>query len=290
MPYETILYDKAGPVATITLNRPETLNAITPQMTEELHAALDAADADAGVRTIILTGAGRAFSAGYAIGPRPDGGSPLDARGVEVAEFLKNWWTRDGASTRRLLHLWELSTPVIAAVHGWVMGGGFWYSLACDITIAADDSVFAQPEVRHISNTTFLFAALVGWKTAHRYGLTGDHFDAAEAHRIGIVNEVVPAADLLPRARALAERIARVPEPSVRLNKAVTCYGLLAMGVGAGMLMNAPLSALAHASFNAERAELLDVMKSGGMKAFLEARDGSFHPEPFGPKSKAKKK
>jgi enoyl-CoA hydratase/carnithine racemase len=290
MPYETILYDKAGPVATITLNRPESLNAITPQMTEELHAALDAADADAGVRAIILTGAGRAFSAGYAIGPRPDGGSPLDARGVEVAEFLKNWWTRDGASTRRLLHLWELSTPVIAAVHGWVMGGGFWYSLACDITIAADDSVFAQPEVRHISNTTFLFAALVGWKAAHRYGLTGDHFDAAEAHRIGIVNEVVPAADLLPRARALAERIAQVPEPSVRLNKAVTCYGLLAMGVGAGMLMNAPLSALAHASFNAERGELLDLMKSGGMKAFLEARDGAFHPEPFGPKSKPRKK
>jgi enoyl-CoA hydratase/carnithine racemase len=120
--------------------------------------------------------------------------------------------------------------------------------------------------------------------------LTGDHFDAAEAHRIGIVNEVVPAADLLPRARALAERIAQVPEPSVRLNKAVTCYGLLAMGVGAGMLMNAPLSALAHASFNAERAELLDVMKSGGMKAFLEARDGAFHPEPFGPKSKPRKK
>jgi enoyl-CoA hydratase len=209
---------------------------------------------------------------------------------VEVAEFLKNWWTRDGDSTRRLLHLWQLSTPVIAAVHGWVMGGGFWYSLACDITLAADDAVFAQPEVRHISNTTFLFAALAGWKAAHRYGLTGDHFDAAEAERIGIVNEVVPAAELMARARALAERIARVPEPSVRLNKSVTCYGLLAMGVGAGMLMNAPLSALAHASFNAERAELQDGMKSGGMKAFLEARDGAFHPEPFGPKSKPRKK
>ena len=290
MPYENILYDKAGPVATITLNRPEALNAITPGMTAELHQALDAADADAEVRAIILTGAGRAFSAGYAIGPRPDGGSPLDARGVEVADFLKNWWTRDGDSTRRLLHLWQLNTPVIAAVHGWVMGGGFWYSLACDITLAADDAVFAQPEVRHISNTTFLFAALAGWKAAHRYGLTGDHFDAAEAERIGIVNEVVPAAELMTRARALAERIARVPEPSVRLNKAVTCYGLLAMGVGAGMMMNIPLSALAHSSFNAERAELLDVMKSGGMKTFLDARDGKFHPEPGGPKSKPKKK
>jgi len=177
---------------------------------------------------------------------------------------------------------------VIAAVHGWVMGGGFWYSLACDMTIAADDAVFAQPEVRHVSNTTFLFAALAGWKAAHRYALTGDHFDAAEALRIGIVNEVVPRAELMPKARALAERIARVPEPSVRLNKAVTCYGLLAMGIGAGMLMNVPLSNLAHASFNSQRGEQLDAMKTGGLKAFLEARDGAFRPEPFGPKSAPK--
>jgi enoyl-CoA hydratase len=289
MPYEMILYEKAGAVVTITLNRPQTLNAINPQMTTELHQALDTADADPEARAIILTGAGRAFSAGYDIGRRPDGGSPLDGRGVEHADFLKNWWTRDGESTRRLLHLWQLSTPVIAAVHGWVMGGGFWYSLAADMTIAADDSVFAQPEVRHISNTTFLFAALAGWKAAHRYGLTGDHFDAAEAHRLGIVNEVVPAAELLARARALAERIALVPEPSVRLNKAVTCYGLLAMGIGAGMMMNIPLSAMAHASFNEQRGELLDTMQNGGLKAFLEARDGAFHPEPFGPKSKEKR-
>jgi len=289
MPYEMILFEKTGAVATITLNRPQALNAINPQMTVELHQALDVADADPDVRAIILTGAGRAFSAGYDIGRRPDGGSPLDARGLETSDFLKNWWTSDGNSTRRLLHLWQLNTPVIAAVHGWVMGGGFWYSLACDMTIAADDSVFAQPEVRHISNTTFLFAALAGWKTAHRYGLTGDHFDAKEALRIGIVNEVVPAAELMAKARALAERIAKVPEPSVRLNKAVTCYGLMAMGIGAGMMMNIPLSALAHASYNDERGKLLDTMRHGGLKAFLEARDGGFLPEPFGPKSREAK-
>src|SRR5437870_13592453 len=285
MPYEMIVYEKKGPVATLTLNRPDTINAINPQMTAELHGALDEADADAGIRAIILTGAGRGFSAGFDIARRPDGRSSLDATGVEVAEYIKRWWARDRDSVTELLHLWHLTKPVIAAVHGWVMGGGVWYALACDITIAADDSVFAQPEVRHVSNTTFLFAALAGWKAAHRYSLTGDHFDAAEAMRIGIVNEVVPAAELLPRARALAERIARVPEPSVRLNKAVTCYGLLAMGVGAGMMKNIPLSNLAHASFNAERAELLDVMKSGGRKAFLEARDGGLHPEPFRPKA-----
>ena len=288
MNYETILYDTTGPVATITLNRPQSLNAISPQMTAELHTALDAADADAAVRAIILTGAGRGFSAGYDIARRPDGRSSLDPTGVEVADFLKRWWTTDSNSVRHLLHLWQLGKPVIAAVHGWVMGGGFWYSLACDITIAADNAVFAQPEVRHISNTTFLFAALAGWKAAHRYSLTGDHFDAAEALRLGIVNEVVPAADLMTKTRALAERIANVPEPSVRLNKAITCHGMLAMGLGAGMLANIPLSALAHASFNSDRADLLAAMQQGGLRAFLDARDGKFIPEPFGPKSAPK--
>jgi enoyl-CoA hydratase/carnithine racemase len=285
MAYETIVYETQGPVATITLNRPEALNAISQQMTAELHRALDEADADRQVRAIILTGAGRGFSAGYDIARRPDGRAPLDGEGVDHAEFMRDWWTRDAASAQRLLHLWHLTTPVIAAVHGWVMGGGFWYSLAADITIAADNAVFAQPEVRHTSNTTILFAALAGWKAAHRYGLTGDHLDAAEALRLGLVNEVVPQAELLPKARALAERIARVPEPSVRLNKAITCYGLLAMGLGAGLLMNVPFSAMAHASFNTERAHLLELMRTGGLKAFLEARDGGFRPEPFGPKS-----
>ncbi len=209
MVYETILYDRSGPVATITLNRPDTLNAISPQMTAELHRALDEADADREVRAIILTGAGRGFSAGYDIARRPDGRAPLDGTGVEHAEFIHDWWTRDAASAQRLIHLWHLTTPVIAAVHGWVMGGGFWYSLAADITIAADNAVFAQPEVRHTSNTTILFAALAGWKAAHRYGLTGDHLDAAEALRLGLVNEVVP----LRSAPAQGARARRADRP-----------------------------------------------------------------------------
>jgi len=288
MPYETIVYEKNGPVATITLNRPDVLNAFNAKMREELQHVWRFLRGHDAVRAIILTGAGRGFSAGFDIARRADGSSSLEPAGAEIGEFLKRWWTGDSASTQRLMHIWQLGKPVIAAVHGWVMGGGFWYALASDITIAADDSVFAQPEVRHVSNTTFLFAALAGWKAAHRYGLTGDHMDAAEALRLGLVNEVVPRAELLDRARALAERIARVPEPSVRLNKAVTCYGLLAMGLGAGMLMNIPLSALAHGSFNAQRAELMQTMLDGGLKAFLEARDGAFRPEPFGPRAAPK--
>ncbi len=286
MGYRFILYETTGSVATITLNRPEVLNAISPELEAELHEALDEADADRSVRAIILTGAGRAFSAGYDLAPKDRADAPtLDPSGLEPAEFIRRWWRNDFRHQQHLLHIWYLSKPVIAAVHGWVLGAGLWYALACDITIAAENAVFGQPEVRHAANTTFLLAALAGWKAAQRYALTGDHFDAREAYRLGLVNEVVPLAELMPRARALAERIALVPEASVRFNRAVTFFGLLASGLGAGLLMNVPLSTLVHASHDAFRAALLEKLQSGGLRAFLEARDGPFRPEPFGPRS-----
>jgi enoyl-CoA hydratase/carnithine racemase len=287
MSYEHILYEKEGPVVLLTFNHPDALNAISPAMENELHAAFDEADTDSEARAIILTGAGRAFSAGAALTPSPDRPqSPLDPSGQVVGDYIKWWWDNDTKSVEKLMHIWHIGTPVIAAVNGWAMGVGFWYAMACDITIASERAVFAQPEVRHISNTTFLFAALAGWKAAHRYSLTGDHIDAQEALRIGIVNEVVPPDQLMPTARALAERIAKVPEPSVRLNKAITCYGLEAAGLRSGMALNGSLSTIAHASNLPVRDDLLATMESDGMRAFLEKRDGPFRPEPFGPKSK----
>lgn len=286
MTYRFVLYQKDGPVATITLNRPEVLNAISPELEAELHRALDEADADPSVRAVILTGAGRAFSAGYDMAPNERADAPtLDPTGLELAEYIRRFWVQDFRHQHNLLHIWYLTKPVIAAVHGWVLGGGLWYALACDITIAAENAVFGQPEVRHGANTTFLLAALAGWKAAHRYALTGDHFDAWEAYRLGLVNEVVPVGQLMPRARALAERIARVPEASVRFNRAVTFFGLLVSGLGAGLLMNVPLSTLVHASHDAFRGALLAAMERGGLRAFLEARDGPFRPEPFGPRA-----
>ena len=287
MDYQNILYVKDGPVLTVTLNRPTALNAISPALEQELHIALDAADADPEIRAIILTGAGRAFSAGYDMAPSPERPrSTLDPAGMAVGEYLQWWWNNDTKSVQKLLHLWQIGKPIIAAVNGWAMGGGFWYAMACDITIASEQAVFAQPEVRHISNTTFLFAALAGWKAAHRYALTGDHMDAQEALRLGIVNEVVPHEQLLPTARALAERIAKVPEPSVRMNKAITCFGLQAAGLHSGMLLNGALSSLAHTSHLPIRDELFAATQQGGMRAFLEKRDAPFRPEPFGPKAK----
>ena len=285
MAYENLLYEKTDKIVKIILNRPQALNALSEELVKELRLALDEADQDPEVRAVILTGAGRAFSAGYDIKPREDGRQAADPYGLEIGEYIKYWWDRDHYDTEEFMHIWKLGVPVIASVRGYCLGGGFWYSMACDITIAAEDAVFGQPEVRHISNTSFMLAALTNWKTAHRWALTGDHMGAEEAYRLGIVNKVVPVDKLEEETLALAERIAKVPEASVRLNKAVTWMGLEAMGLGAAMRVNAALSSIAHSSHGSDREARWEAQSKGGLKAFLEARDGPFLPEPYGPKS-----
>jgi enoyl-CoA hydratase len=291
MTYQDLLYDVEDQIATITLNRPERMNALSRNLESEIHRAFDEADADRDVRVIILTGNGAAFSAGYdQAATAASGVRPLDPHGKSHAEYLEHWQRHDGARVGYWEHMWRLGKPVIAAVNGWAMGGGFWYQLAADITIASDKAVFAQPEVRQISNTSYLFVALCGWKTANRWALTGDHFDAQEALRIGMVNEVVPHDELMPRARALAKRIALVPEAAIRLNKAIAMQGIQAAGVHSALLVEGALSALAHSSHSEERERLFEAQRQGGLKAYLELRDGPFQPEPMGPRSKPRAK
>lgn len=286
MDYDNVLYEVDGPVVTVTLNRPSALNAISPGLENELHAALDAADKDPEIRVIILTGAGRAFCSGYDLSDSNGTPRKLPPE-VPVGEYLRNWHETSMAGVWKIIHLWQLTKPVIAAINGWTMGGGLWYSTACDISIASERAVFAQPEVREISNTTFLLTALCGWKVANRWALTGDHMDANEALRVGLVNEVVSHDELLPRARALAARIAMVPEASVRMNKAIAMQGLLASGIFNGLLFSGPLSTIVQSSIGGPRwDELHEAQRAGGMRGFLDARDGPFLPEPFGPKSK----
>jgi enoyl-CoA hydratase/carnithine racemase len=289
---QELLYQVEDKTATITFNRPDRMNALTHELERELHRRFDEADADRAVRVIILTGAGRAFSAGYDQGATGKSGTRhSDPKGKSHAEFIEYWQRMDATRVGYWTHMWGLGKPIIAAVNGWCMGGGFWYQLAADITIASEEAVFAQPEVRHISNTTFLFGALCGWKAANRWALTGDHFDAHEALRIGMVNEVVPHDRLMETARALAKRIALVPEPSVRLNKAVSMLGIQAAGVYSGLLLEGTLGTLAHASHNEFREQLLEAQRTGGLKAYLDMRDGPFQPEPMGPRSaKGRKK
>ena len=283
---QELLYEVEDRIATITFNRPERMNALTHELEAELHRRFDDADADRSVRVIILTGAGRAFCSGYDQGAVGKSGTRhSDPTGKSHADYIEFWQRTDALRVSYWTHMWGLAKPIIAAVNGWAMGGGFWYQLAADITIASAEAVFAQPEVRHISNSTFLLGALCGWKTANRWALTGDHFDAQEALRIGMVNEVVPHEELMERVRALAKRIALVPEPAVRLNKAITMKGIQAAGIYSGLLLEGTLGALAHSSHNEVRERLHEAQRTHGLKAYLEMRDGPFQPEPMGPRS-----
>lgn len=274
-----VLAHSDGEVLILTLNRPEVMNALSPQMVAQLHEELRRADQDESVRAIVLTGEGAAFSAGYDMGARK-------MKADTSEETLRRWWDKDFGDISYLQEMMGLSKPVIAAVNGWCLGGGLWYALAADVTFAGESAVFGQPEVRHISNTTILFAALCGWKNAHRYGLTGDHFDAAEAMRIGVVNDVVTDDHLLEKSTAYAKRVAQVPAASVRVNKAITSMGLEVMGLRAAMRLNGTLSAIAHASGDShEVAGLVEAKDREGMRGFLKARDTPFRPEPGGPRS-----
>jgi len=285
MRYQDLLYAVEDGIAIITLNRPARMNALSPNLEEELHRAFDEADADRAVRVIILTGSGAAFCAGFDQGANKSGRRNSDPGGKSIAEFIEYCQRRQGKRVVDWTHMWRLGKPIIAAVNGWALGAGFWYQLAADITIASDQAVFAQPEVRHISSSSYLFTALCGWKAANRWALTGDHFDAEEAYRIGMVNEVVPHAELMARSRALAQRIALVPEPAVRLNKAIAMLGIQASGAHAGLLLEGALGALAQASHNEYREKLFEVHRKEGVKAYLDLRDGPFQPEPMGPRS-----
>ena len=289
--YRLVLCEKSKGVLRIILNEPDKLNALTPESEKDLHEAFYEGDADPEVFCMVISGAGRGFCSGYRMGSTPERkGSPLDPSFYEsIGEYLAKYQVHDyEVIQNRQLALWRLKKPVIAAVHGFCMGGGMWLAMACDMCYCSEDAVFGQPEIRHNSNSTFLIPALSGWHRAARYLYTGDHFDGKEAERIGIVNECVPNDRLLPTVMHLAERIAKVPPNSVRLMKRMVMSGFMAYGIGAAMEVCAPYSALGHCSHGAERQAMFDAEKERGMKGYMEVRDGKFFPEPFGPKSKRK--
>ena len=155
------------------------------------------------------------------------------------------------------------------------------------VPIAADDAVFGQPQVRHAANTDFIWVALVGFKNALRYALTGDHVDAQEALRIKLINQVVPKAELLETCFKFVERIAHVPPETVKINLHISTQGLEMMGLRKAWMLNAELASMARLSKREEfNKKLEDAKKQGGLEAFLKERDAPFHPEPFGPRSK----
>ncbi|WP_315813097.1 crotonase/enoyl-CoA hydratase family protein [Bradyrhizobium sp. SZCCHNR2028] len=202
---DLLLLDISDRIATITLNRPERLNALSYALIDRLMAALDRIEADAGVRAVILTGAGqRAFSAGADIDEFT--ASVRQGRAAALRDFVR----RGQAMTARLE---AFRKPVVAAVNGLAFGGGCEITEAVHLAVASERASFAKPEIRLGMPPTFggtqRLPRLVGRKRGLELLLTGDSFPAQRALEIGLVNAVVPHDELLPAARALAQRIIR---------------------------------------------------------------------------------
>lgn len=215
----SLLFDLHENVATLTLNRPEAMNAIDPELRAALREAWNQVQRDDQIRAVILTGAGeRAFCTG----------ADLKKTMPPKESFAELTFGR--SESDHLLVGMDVDKPVVCAINGMAMGGGLEIAMACDIRIACADAKFALPEVRIGSmpgaGGTQNLSRLVGLSSAMLLLLTGDRIDAVEALRIGLVSRVLPAADLMDGARELAARIAANAPLSVRAIKRVARDGL----------------------------------------------------------------
>src|ERR1700723_3881736 len=255
---ENVVYDKKGPIAYVTLNRPKVMNALNKATINELRASFEDARDDSAVRGVILTGSGeKAFAAG-----------------ADIAEIANNTTVEAEEGTRRgqaLTDLIEnLGKPVIAAVNGFALGGGCELAMACTIRIAAESAKFGQPEVRlgvlPGYGGTQRLPRLVGKGRALQLILSGEMISAQEAYRIGLVNEIVPAVDLITRAEAILKKIAANPPIAVKFALEATNKGM-ETSQAEGLLLEASYFGLCAATED----------KKEGTSAFLEKRAPQFH-------------
>lgn len=243
MSYEMVIYTKEefaeGSVATITMNRPDQLNALDVRLTEDLSAALTQAEEDDDVKVVIIKGAGRAFSAGYDLGRvyyvyGGGTGKPKD-KSRRPSQRSRLSYDRWRSETLRRIFLYPKVT--IAQVHGYCIGGGLYVSLCCDITLAAEDAQIGHSEQRlGFAGTMYILPIeimLIGQKKARELLLTGRLIDGKEAERIGLVNRVVPGDKLEEETRKLAQAITLLPRDGIAIGKAVTRLAYDTMGLTA---------------------------------------------------------
>ena len=257
MTFENILLEKKNAIAYVTVNRPKVLNALTMATMEELRAAFTDIKSDNAVRVAILTGAGeKAFIAGADIGELAKhdtvSGKEYTHRGQSVLDLIEN-----------------LGKPVIACLNGFTLGGGCEIAMACTMRLASDNAKLGQPEVKlgiiPGYGGTQRLPRLVGKGIAMQLVLTGEMITAQEAHRIGLVNEVTAAAELIPRAEAIAHKIIANAPLAVKYAMEAVNHGM-EMTLPEGLYLEAVLFGVCCATED----------KTEGTTAFLEKRQAGF--------------
>jgi enoyl-CoA hydratase len=226
-----VLYETDGAVATVTMNRPEVANAQDTALIDQLDAAFDRADADDAIRVVILTGAGKHFSSGHDL--KAIVGDGEKDEWVQMRETPEGKFFHEKTMYYdRCLRIHDFRKPTIAAVQGSCVAAGLMLAAMCDLIVAADDAQFSNPVLRLSGAGVELLIEPweLGIRKAKEFLLTGDTIDAQEAWRLGLVNRVVPRAELTARTRALADRVALVPPVTAQTVKSTINHTATLMG------------------------------------------------------------
>jgi enoyl-CoA hydratase len=270
MDFETLIYEQLGDhVARLTLNRPEKLNAMSPQLLAEFDRALDAFEVDRDASVLIIRGAGRAFCAGFDITPQREGQG--------LGEFSV---TTDRLGLKKIIErwqrLWSLPKPTIAQVQGYCLAGGTELVGHCDIVFAADDAQFGHPAGRALGviPTLSLWPYLIGMRKSKELFFTGDLITAPDALQWGLVNRVVPRDQLDDETLAFAKRVAMVPLDLLTLHKAAVNRFFEIMGLRAAEQSAADLDVIAHQTPAVKAWS--KAAREKGLKGALQGRDDPF--------------
>ena len=265
-----VLYETDDKVAIITLNRPHKLNAIDAELQRELTAAFARADAEEATSVVLLRASGRSFCAGYDISKQ--------ARGAED-------WRRDALAA--YAHLapqldfemipWTMKKPVVAAVQGHVRGGGCELVMLCDLTIAADDATFAEPEVRFSSvGPALVMPMIIGYKKARELLYFGDAIDAGTALQLGMINRIVPAAELGAASLAYARRLSLISPEALFATKLAINRGADVRGFRNAILAGLDIVAPLYASKTEMGGKFREIVERDGVPAAVRWRAAQF--------------
>lgn len=268
----SIIYEKQGAIAKLRLNRPDKLNAVNGEMLEAIRSALEMAENDDEVRVLILSGEGRAFSAGFDLetGESPEGESQ---QSFIRRELEHNFDT--------IMRFWDFPKPVIAAVHGYCLGSAMEIAAVCDITIAADSCRFGAPEVRFGSGIVCLILPwIVGQKNAREMLLVGsDRIGADRAQAMGLVNKVVPAQEVQNSANTMADEIALNDPLAVCLTKKALNMSAEVAGLRKALDDAFEIDVQIETTETPESREFNRILGEEGPKAALKWRAAQLPPE-----------
>jgi enoyl-CoA hydratase len=268
--FQCLIYEKRDAICYLTLNRPEKLNALNAVMMAEFREALDVIEADTDIRVAILTGAGRAFSAGFDLERGPDDPNPYGMQPDQWRKHLKSY-------IDTFMMVWNLSKPVIAAVNGYALAGACELVQVCDVKIASERAILGEPEIRAGIGPPLLITPFsVNLAMAKELLLTGDTINAHEAARIGLVNRVVPHDQLMTECERVARKITMLSQVGVKMTKIAVNRALEGMGFLSTIQHNLELMTHFDITISPEQEEFNAIRQEKGLRAALDWRDARF--------------